>query len=286
MHPLLAAVLFSLLTVFTPVRADSDLEILPLQHRSIEDVLPGLRPLLEPGGVLTGMHGQLILRASPSNRNQIRQALAALDTPVRQLRITVRQSLGLATDARESELYGKVERGPVELRLPPVGRGGARVETGSEAVRIGARIDDRALEQVSRISQQLQVSEGGQAFIHTGTSRPLFQREVVRGPYGLQVRDSTVFQEVGSGFHVRPRLVGDRVSLEINPYQQVDSASERHAVLEQQSHTTLSGRLGEWIAVSGGEDVGRQRERALAYKRDTDTRQDQQVWLKVEIAEE
>ncbi len=286
MNPYLAILLFVLSAVFSSAQAQDALEILPLQHRAVEDVLPSLQPLLEPGGVLTGMRGQLILRASASNREQIRQALAALDTPLRQLRITVRQSLARATDTREAGLYGKVESGPVDLRLPSVGRGGVRVEAGPDTARIGARIDDRSLEQSSRISQQLQVSEGGRAFIHAGISRPLIQREVVWGPYGREVRDSTVFQEIGSGFYVQPRLVGDRVSLDINPVQQIDSASGRREVLEQQTHTTLSGRLGEWIAVSGGETSDPQRERALAYARHSDTRQDQQVWLKVELVGE
>lgn len=280
-----AIALFALLTLSTPAHAADELEILSLQHRSVEDVLPSLQPLLEPGGVLTGMRGQLILRASPSNREQIRQALAALDTPLRQLRITVRQSLAHATDSREAEVYGKAESGPLVFGLPPVGSEGARVEARTDSARIGARLGARSLEQDSRVTQQLMVAEGRQAFIHAGTSRPLIQREVIWGPYGSQVRDSAVYQDVGSGFFVQPRLVGDRVSLDIAPYQQIESAVDRRVVLEQQTHTTLSARLGEWIEIGSGGAGEPQRERALAYARSTDTRQDQRVWLKVEIVE-
>ena len=48
-------------------QAQQQVVILPLHHRTVEDVLPVLEPLLEPGGALSGMSGQLIIRASPGN---------------------------------------------------------------------------------------------------------------------------------------------------------------------------------------------------------------------------
>ena len=59
--------------------AQQSLEIIALRHRTVEQVLPVLRPLLEPGGTLTGQRGQLIVRASPANLAELRQALAAID---------------------------------------------------------------------------------------------------------------------------------------------------------------------------------------------------------------
>ena len=71
--------------------AAQGLEIIPLQHRTVEQVLPVLRPLLEPGGTLTGQSNQLIVRASPRNLAEIRSALEAIDRPLRRLQISVRQ---------------------------------------------------------------------------------------------------------------------------------------------------------------------------------------------------
>jgi hypothetical protein len=53
------------------------LEVIELKSKSVEDVLPVLLPLVEPGGTLTGMNNQLFLRASPRNRADIKKALAA-----------------------------------------------------------------------------------------------------------------------------------------------------------------------------------------------------------------
>ena len=43
------------------------LEIIPLRHRTVEQVLPVLQPLVEPGATLSGTRGQLFVRASPAN---------------------------------------------------------------------------------------------------------------------------------------------------------------------------------------------------------------------------
>jgi hypothetical protein len=44
-----------LFLVLIGVRAQSDLEVLALRHRTAEELIPVLRPLLEPGGVMTGL---------------------------------------------------------------------------------------------------------------------------------------------------------------------------------------------------------------------------------------
>ena len=47
---------------------------------TVDQVLPTLLPLVEPGGTLTGMNDQLFLRASARNREEIRRVLATIDS--------------------------------------------------------------------------------------------------------------------------------------------------------------------------------------------------------------
>ena len=42
--------------------AQGSIEVIPLRHRTAEQVIPILRPLLEPGGALTGQYNHLIVR--------------------------------------------------------------------------------------------------------------------------------------------------------------------------------------------------------------------------------
>ena len=59
--------------------AQQEMEIVPLRHRTTEQVIPSLQPLVEPGGVLSGFGDQLIIKASRRNLEQLRQALSAID---------------------------------------------------------------------------------------------------------------------------------------------------------------------------------------------------------------
>lgn len=284
-HIRLALALSCLLALFGMARAEEALEIIPLQNRTADEVLPSLLPLLEPGGVLTGVQGNLILRASQSNRAQIKQALAALDVAPRQLRITVRQSLDRTGEQESFALHGKLETGAVEVVVPPGAGGGVQVEVGSGKARIGARLDDRSLDQVSRVSQHVRVADGGRALIQASMELPLTLREIVLDPYGRTVRESIVYYSVGSGFYVAPQVVGDRVTLDIHPVQQTFASASPKVIVGQELRTTVTGRLGEWIALGGGDVQEQQDDRRLLGQRRTESREARQVWLKVEVVD-
>ncbi|HNE44206.1 MAG TPA: hypothetical protein PKY91_13235, partial [Rhodocyclaceae bacterium] len=91
--------------------AQQQLEVIPLRSQSADKVLPVLRPLVEPGGSLTGMNNQLFLRASPGNREEIKRALAAIDTPARRLVIWVSQSRQVEAESRGGAAGGQVTLG-------------------------------------------------------------------------------------------------------------------------------------------------------------------------------
>ena len=66
-----------------PVLAQQ-MQVIELRYRLADDLIPTLQPLLEPGGVITGMDGMLFVRSSAANVEQIRQAAALLDRQPRQ----------------------------------------------------------------------------------------------------------------------------------------------------------------------------------------------------------
>src|SRR5918999_1368330 len=127
------------------------LEIIPLRHRTAEQVLPALQPLVEPGGMLSGSRNQLFLRASPANVAEIKRALDAIDRPLKRLSISVRLD-----DAEERERRAVGASGTIINR-------GARVDVTAEDSRRSAG---------ERVDQRVQVLEGGRALIYTGESRP------------------------------------------------------------------------------------------------------------------
>lgn len=129
--------------------AQQALEIIALRHRTVEQVLPVLQPLLEPGGTLSGSRGQLFLRASPANVAEIRRALEAIDRPARRLQISVRLDDAMQRDAQSVGASGAIER---------------------RGARIDITADDARARAGERVDQRIQVLEGGRATIFTGQS--------------------------------------------------------------------------------------------------------------------
>src|SRR5437763_15187735 len=78
-----------LLLLATAALAENALEIITLRHRTAEQVLPGLRPLLEAGATLSGQGNQLFVRTSAANLTDLKLALDVLDAPQRRLLVSV-----------------------------------------------------------------------------------------------------------------------------------------------------------------------------------------------------
>ena len=98
--------------------ADDEIRVLPLKHRTAEEVIPLLRPLLAPGDALTGTDYRLIVRTSDKNLKEIERVLAQIDAARRTLRITVRQTLAdeHATERHELSGTARAAVGPAMAR--------------------------------------------------------------------------------------------------------------------------------------------------------------------------
>jgi len=241
--------------------AQGTLEVIPLRHRTADQVIPILRPLLEPGGALSGQFNQLIIRASPANLEQIRTALDAIDRPQRRLTISVRfdnaqdkTASGVQTDARISN-------------------------RGSSA---DIRIQDSRLSLDERVDQRIQVLEGGRAVIASGQSRPLRQRQVIQTPSGPVVQETTVIQGASTGFEVVPRVSGNNVFLEIAPQREQFAPGPSGAIQSERAVSTVSGRLGEWIELGGSDSVTARSDSGILSSRERTTTENRRIWVKVE----
>lgn len=251
-----------LLSFIAPaVLAQGTLEIIPLRHRTVEQVLPVLRPLLEPGGAMSGQFNQLIVRTSPGNLAQIRSVLDAIDVPARRLMISVRfdnvqdrARSGIETDARISNRGSSAE---------------VRIEDSRGA--LGERVD-----------QRIQVLEGGRALVSSGESRSLSQQQVIRTPGGVVVQDSTVIQDATTGFEVVPRLSGSTVVLEIAPQKETFAPGRSGAIQTERAVSTVSGRLGEWIELGGSDSASTRDATGILSSRESRSSDSRRIWVRVE----
>lgn len=212
--------------------AHADMEIITLRHRTAEQVMPVLKPLVEAGGALSGMNDQVVIRASRANILQLRKVIDSIDTVARRLMISVRQDAAGGVDER-SLVAGAVAGGST-----PTGERG-----------VSARVVDSRAASENRLVQRIQAIEGAPALIQIGQSIPVTSRTTTQGPGGAVVSDSLVYRDATIGFDVVPRIVGDRAILEISPRR--DTPGAGGAINVQRMASTASGRLGEWFELGG-----------------------------------
>jgi type II secretory pathway component GspD/PulD (secretin) len=233
----LLAALLACTATSLPARAQ-DLQVIDLNFRLADELIPILQPLLEPGGVLTGMDDVLFVRASAANVEQIRLAVATLDRAPRQLSISVGQ--GTVTDLDATAIEGSAtigdDDGQVGVNRPPAPDSGAQVE-------VRGRRQQADLHNLSSV----RVVEGTEAWIAAGQSVPITETWVSHGGPGGVVQQSTAYRDVNTGFYATARVSGDYVILEISPRQQHYRPSDGGVVSTQSTTTSVTARLGEWF---------------------------------------
>lgn len=261
----------AVLLLLCPVAARAELEVITLRHRTVDQVLPVLRPLLAPGGALSGQYSQLIVRTTPANLAELRKVLAAIDQPQRRLTILVR-----------FDAAGESERGGVgaDVRVRAGGpAAGARVEVRAQEVRSG--FDER-------VDQRIAVLEGSRAFISTGESRPVEQQQIVQTPTGTIVTRNTAMQSARTGFDVVPRVAGESVTLEIAPrrdtFGEPTASGNASPVHSQGVSTTISGRLGEWIELGASGASVTQSSSGLVSSTQARASENRRIWVRVDEA--
>jgi hypothetical protein len=237
-----------------PASAQNGLEIITLRHRTAEQLIPALQPLLDPGATLSGQSGQLFVRTSPANLAELRRALEAIDRPLRRLAISVRFDRAADVASRGIEAGGRI------------GNQGSRVEIRGQ--------DSRASGQ-ERIDQRVQALEGSRATIYTGESRPVRQRQFIQTPAGVVSQEVTVVQDLNTGFEVIPRVSGSTVTVEIAQQRATQSTS-------QGARSAASGRLGEWFELGSVAMSGARDERGIASSARTTGGETRRVWVRVD----
>jgi len=258
--------LLGLLLVAVAGLVHADVEVLTLKYRNAEQVLPILRPLVEPGGAVSGMNNQIILRASRGNIDELRRVLASIDTRPRRLMILVRQDTAENIQGSGGGLSGSINS-----------RGGGE---------LGARVFDSRNASDERLIQRLQVLEGYPATINVGQSVPVPSRNVtgaVTGAnQGFLISETITYRDIGTGFEVVPRVSGDTVQLEISPRRETPGNAGPGSVNSQRITTTASGRLGEWFELGGASQQESRQSSGLLYGSSGERRDVRRVWVRVE----
>ncbi len=234
--------------------AGMSLELIPLNYRTADEIIPIIRPLLVEGGSLTGANNQLIVKTTSANLAEIRQILASIDIAARRLLITVKQDIEGQIDRRDQGISGRYSSGDVSISSNNRRDNNRGVVVSAED-KDGNNIRYRDLSTRSDLDDdntfQVQTVDGKAAYIQTGQQVPIANQNAYLTRGGVVIQDTIDYHDVSSGFYVLPRVNGDRVTLQISPQLSRVQPNQAAIFEVQNADTTTIGRLGEWIQIGG-----------------------------------
>ncbi len=248
------------LGVASPVAGQTKLEIIPLKNRLVEEVIPTIRSVLGARGTVTGMQGQLIVRAHPQALKEVKHVLSKLDSALKNLRITVKQGTKLRLNELERSITAEVpvgKDGRVIIGSP--GSKGLIFENEMSDSEIKAILRNRIQKSDETDTQVVVTLEGRPALIHITQSFPVTETRNLRSGNTITEAESIHFKDVRTGLRVLPRLKGDQVILEVFPQK---SRLNGQQIETFGVNTVVRGQIGEWMELGGlnqdrhGSDVG------------------------------
>jgi hypothetical protein len=271
--------------------AQVKLDIIPLKHRTTDQVLPALQPLVGEDAALSGANNRIFIRADAATRLAVRQAIDAIDTPLRSLMISVRHDNDDSIRRDGAAVSGEVRAGGVSVGAADgeIGDhqgdhvGGAVIEGRSGDSRVATRVWSTRGNSADRLSQRVQVVEGGSAFIQVGSSIPVPFTQIIAGPRGGAISQGTEYRDIGSGFYAMPRVNGDQVTLDISPQKESLSETQYGEIRTARLVSTVRGRLGEWIELGGSGYSEQIDQRGITRYGTRDAQSQRRLWVKVDV---
>jgi type II secretory pathway component GspD/PulD (secretin) len=260
------------------------IEVIPLSYRTVQDVIPVLEPLLAPGGTITGMNNQLVVKTTPQNLEEIMGVLQTIDRRLRRLMIAVRQDRGFQTAGSEQSLSGRGTPGDVTIEQDDTrrGRDGLTTTIGDED---GDYVRHRIVANEAQADDlntfRVQGVEGQPSFIQAGTSVPIRYSTVNARPGGAIIQEGVEYHDATSGFYVVPQLHGDGVTLLVSPFMSDVLPGRVPSFSVQNVETTVTGRLGEWISLGGIDLQRRDSSRELVGTRQRSSFDDRNIQVMV-----
>jgi type II secretory pathway component GspD/PulD (secretin) len=217
------------------------MEIIELKARTANEVIPIVKPLLQPNGAVTGMNNQLIIRATPEQTAQVKKILKRIDRPARKLIIYVRHgaTYDLDRDGVSADINAKLGKHS-NITM------GREFDPGSARIRVRSSSTNSQLD----ATQHIQGLEGKPAFIATGKSVPIHEQTTIISGNSLQQQNSVRYRDVTTGFYVTPYLNGNQVTISVSPH--MERQGTIHGTYDiAEADTTVRGKIGEWITIGG-----------------------------------
>ncbi|WP_426417693.1 secretin N-terminal domain-containing protein [Aestuariirhabdus sp. LZHN29] len=232
-----------LLLVTSPsLLAEMETFTLDTQHQLASELVPTLRDLVAPGGTVTSFNNVLIIKTTADNYNQLRSVIDQLDTPIRQLLISVTQDERTARSRRAVRVDGSISAGDTEISVGDGDKDQISIDYGTRS-------------RQGKGTQTVRAMEGQPAFVQIGEQVP------VTSSNGWTT--STTYQSVVRGFYVTVRVREGFADVSINARNDrlqnngKQALNGNRSIDTQSASTRVQVKLGDWVTIGGLDESGR-----------------------------
>jgi hypothetical protein len=238
----LPAVLAAALTVASASHAA--VEVISLRYRNASEVLPLAKSMLSPEGKISAddRTNSLIIVDSEETVARVKQALAAIDTPVRQATVRVRFQESAAREERSVSGGGRVSGDNWSVSA---GRGRRRGDG------LDVQVQDRSINRSGGSEYFINVLSGSWAYIRIGQDVPYsaYWVDLCRR-HGRTV----VYRRIETGFDVKPVVRETLAEVEIVPrISEMGSSGSSGVERFAEAVTRFHVPLGQWVTIGGSD---------------------------------
>jgi hypothetical protein len=221
------------------------MRVIQPRHAAAEELAPLVRELLHGEETVSVYRNSLVINADKDTLVRIDRLLLSLDKPSRNLLIQLRRRGDVVQRTGGAEVSGSARIGNSRI--------GTRGASSGASIRTSRTVSTRG----AQGAQSVRALEGKPVLISDGQLVPLAARTY----WG----EGVDYEDMQRGFTVTATIQGEQVRLDIDVRDdRLGDGSLRSGALR----SSVSGRLGEWIFLGGGDDatVGDDREIASHYR--------------------
>lgn len=238
--------------------AQQHITTLQLQNTQPELLLPAIKAQLSPGSSASVYKNTLVLNVTDKELQAIRQIIEQLDSPGKQLLISLKTAGNNGSDNKQTEVSYQRQGNPTihignsninannHSNNNPNNNPNNKIVANTRTTATTITTKQQTISQYGSTENGVRATEGSPAYIGTGNTLILSNKQVYSD--GKQTINQQPV-DTNSGFYATAWLNGDNVTVKIDQRQQ--RFENTTTINHQQLQTQVSGRLGEWIPIGG-----------------------------------
>ncbi|MCL6414899.1 hypothetical protein MIB92_04495 [Aestuariirhabdus sp. Z084] len=255
--------LLSLMLLFPslPLMAEMKTYAVDTRHQLASELVPTLREIVSPGGTVTSFNNTLIIKTTPDNFDQLESLINQLDSPIRQLMISVTQDERTARNNRRIRVDGSISAGDTEISVGDKDKDQITIDYGTRS-------------REGKGTQSVRAMEGQPAFIYIGEQFP------VRSSNGWST--STTYKSAVRGFYVTVHVRDNIASVSLEATNDRLQSNNSKIVNTRGTATRVQVQLGEWAPIGGLDESSQQNNQQINARSSSTLNRSGGFYLKVD----